>query len=121
MGGTSSTAHALLTSLADPCLAEEQVLLQLLDAISPGCVRPCYVLPGHTKADKESNAKYAVSVARKVGCFVFLSAEDVVSGKPALMLMLLAALMARDRALQAAKERAVLVGTGIAGEEAVSS
>eukprot|EP00967_Tisochrysis_lutea_P055790 scaffold70285_cov17-Tisochrysis_lutea.AAC.1 len=24
--------------------------------MSPGCVRSCHVLPGHTKADKESNA-----------------------------------------------------------------
>jgi len=88
--------------------------------MSPGCVRSCHVLPGHTKADKESNAKYAVSVARKVGCFVFLSAEDVVSGKPALMLMLLVALMARDRTLRAAKERTLLAEgwTGTADEAA---
>ena len=36
-----------------------------------------------------SHFRYALSVARKLGCFVFLAAEDVTSGKPSLMLMLL--------------------------------
>jgi len=40
-------------------------------------------------------------VARKVGCFVWLSAEDIVAGKPSLMLMLLVGLMARDKTLHA--------------------
>lgn len=44
---------------------------------------------------------YLLSVARKIGAFVFLKPRDVLSGQPQLMLMLLVALMARDRQLQA--------------------
>ena len=58
-----------------------------------------------TDAEREGNAKYALSVARKLGAAVFLVWEDIVSGKPKMMLSLLASLMCLDLGIQPATMR----------------
>ena len=43
--------------------------------------------------DKKLNARYAVSVARKIGASIFLTWEDIVEAKPKMILTILASLM----------------------------
>jgi hypothetical protein len=50
----------------------------LCDAVTPGVVNWEIFQPGETDESKEQNAKYVLSVARKMGCAVFLLWEDVV-------------------------------------------
>lgn len=47
--------------------------------------------------DAEKNAKYAISVARKLGCSVFLLWEDIVEVKPKMILAFVASLMIYDK------------------------
>ena len=41
-----------------------------------------YVTAGDTKENQLLNAKYAISVARKLGATIFLLPEDIVEVKP---------------------------------------
>jgi len=43
--------------------------------------------------DKLLNAKYAISVARKIGCTIFLLPEDIVEVKDKMILTFIAAIM----------------------------
>ncbi len=46
--------------------------MDLLAAVEPGCIDLAVVTPGITALDRELNAKYAISTARKLGCCLFL-------------------------------------------------
>ena len=50
----------------------------MCDAVTPGVVNWEIFQPSDTDESKEQNAKYVLSVARKMGCAVFLLWEDVV-------------------------------------------
>ncbi len=50
--------------------------------------------PLRTEEEKELNAKYAISAARKLGCSLFLLWEDIVEVKPKMILSFLATVMA---------------------------
>ena len=43
-----------------------------LYAVQPGIVNFALIQPGDTEEEREMNAKYCVSIARKLGCFLFL-------------------------------------------------
>ncbi|GAX74361.1 hypothetical protein CEUSTIGMA_g1810.t1 [Chlamydomonas eustigma] len=90
-----------IRSLEDPKLGDGQVLLQLLAEISPHSINPVHVLSGSTQRERESNAKYIISVARKLGCSVFLVWEDLLQVKAKSSLILLASFMALDLRLNA--------------------
>ncbi|KAG2501608.1 hypothetical protein HYH03_000113 [Edaphochlamys debaryana] len=92
-------AFVPLSSFSDARLGEGRILLQLLAAISPRAVAARHVLSGRTPEERESNAKYLLSCARKLGCVIFLVWEDVVAARPNLLLLLLASFMAMDRKL----------------------
>ena len=53
-------------------------MLHLCDAVTPGVVDWEVVTKGGSEEDKQHNAKYVLSVARKMGCAIFLLWEDVV-------------------------------------------
>jgi hypothetical protein len=71
-------------------------LLQLLYACRPDVVQIGHVAPGDTPDQVESNAKYALSVARRLGCSLSLVWEDIVEVQPRMLLVLLASLMYLD-------------------------
>lgn len=48
----------------------------------------------------KSNAKYAISVARKLGATIFLLPEDIVEVKPRMILTFIGSLMALDPSYQ---------------------
>merc|ERR1712216_324489 len=51
-------------------------------------------------ADRKNNARYVISVARKIGATVFCTWEDIVEVRPKMMTALMACLMALDRKKQ---------------------
>lgn len=59
--------------------------------------------------------RYTLSVARKLGCGVFLVWEDIVAGKPRMMLMLLASLMVVHRRMTRGGGTVQCGGTGAGG------
>jgi plastin-1 len=67
--------------------------LELLAAVEPRAVKPDLITPGESPEDKVLNAKYVLSVARKIGASVYCTWEDIVAVKPKVMLLLVAAIM----------------------------
>jgi len=86
-----------MESFRDQSLASSEFFFHLLAALAPGVVNPEIVSPGSTDEEKELNAKYVISVARKIGAMVFITWEDIVEVKPKMILMFCASLMAWDR------------------------
>ena len=56
-----------------------KLLIKLCAAIEPRVVNWDLVTEGQTDEDKEMNAKYAISIARKLGCAVFCVWDDIVN------------------------------------------
>jgi plastin-1 len=61
----------------DKSLSNGKFLIQLCAAIEPRAVNWDIVLPGETDEEKENNAKYILSLARKLGCVIFCVWEDI--------------------------------------------
>ncbi|KAK7242518.1 vacuolar protein sorting-associated protein [Aureococcus anophagefferens] len=80
-----------IKSLNDKYIAKATFLLELCDAVGGGVVNWELVAPGDGGDDRHSNAKYALSVARKLGARVFCTPEDIVEVKPKMMLLFIAA------------------------------
>lgn len=85
-----------IKSFNDPSLSTGIWLIQLCQAISSRSVNPELISSGETDEEKEKNAKYAISVARKIGAVVFSLWEDVVEVNPKQILLFAVALMTVD-------------------------
>jgi plastin-1 len=96
-----------MADFKDKSLASGIFLLDLLFAISPGCLNPALCTEGATDEDKKNNARYVISVARKMGATVFCTWEDVVEVRPKMMTALVACLMVLDRKKQKGIKREV--------------
>jgi len=88
-GKTSS-----IKSYQDPSLSTGVFFLELLHSINPKIVDWSLVTDGSKKEDALLNAKYAISVARKMGATIFLLPEDIVEVKPKMILTFVASCMA---------------------------
>ena len=71
-----------MASFKDSSLGDSMFLMDLLSAINRGCVNWEMVKGVETDEDRMYNAKYVISVARKLGCAVFLTWEDIVKVRP---------------------------------------
>lgn len=91
-----------MASFNDPSLASGIFLTQLLSAVAPGRVDWSVVSEGTTPAERRNNASYVISVARKLGCTVFLAWEDIVEVKPKMIMTLVASVMVLAKKMQAA-------------------
>eukprot|EP00937_MAST-01D_sp_MAST-1D-sp2_P003280 g3280.t1 len=85
-----------MTSFQDKTLGTGLFLLDLCAAVEPRAVDWTCVLPGGTAEEKEANAKYVISVARKLGATVFLTYEDILEVKPKMLMTFVAAIMLAD-------------------------
>ena len=104
-----------MSSFRDKSLASGVFLLELLTAMRPQTVNPEMITPGGSDEEKILNAKYAISVARKLGAAVFLTYEDIVEVKPKMMLTFIGCLMAADGGTgPVARKLSVLEGDGAA-------
>ncbi|KAJ1728458.1 fimbrin [Coemansia sp. Benny D160-2] len=90
-GGSSATR---IRSFSDPSLASARFLLDVLNGMKPGIVDPQLVATGASDDDLKLNAKYAISIARKLGATIFLLPEDIVEVKPKMILTFIGSLMA---------------------------
>eukprot|EP00455_Lapot_gusevi_P056718 TRINITY_DN949_c0_g1_i1.p1 TRINITY_DN949_c0_g1~~TRINITY_DN949_c0_g1_i1.p1 ORF type:complete len:640 (+),score=335.88 TRINITY_DN949_c0_g1_i1:74-1921(+) len=83
-----------MASFKDASLSNSHFFMDLLFAVNRNIINWDLVTPGDTIDEKMSNAKYAISVARKLSCTIFLLPEDIVEVKPKMMLTFIAAIMA---------------------------
>nr|WAW84881.1 fimbrin 1 [Halisarca dujardinii] len=87
-----------IRSFKDPCIGSSVPVLDLVDSIKPGSVNQDNVLPNPaTFDDKMSNAKYAISMSRKIGARVYALPEDLVEVKQKMVMTIFACLMVQDK------------------------
>eukprot|EP00003_Mantamonas_plastica_P016617 TRINITY_DN2772_c0_g2_i1.p2 TRINITY_DN2772_c0_g2~~TRINITY_DN2772_c0_g2_i1.p2 ORF type:complete len:638 (-),score=261.76 TRINITY_DN2772_c0_g2_i1:38-1951(-) len=90
VSGAGKNSH--MESFRDPSLSDSRFFLDLLYAMRNSAVDYQLV----TDDDELLNAKYAISVARKLGATIFLLPEDIVEVKNKMILTFVGSLMAVD-------------------------
>jgi len=83
-----------IRSFRDKSLGNGIYLLDLCAAIEPRAVDPSMVSSGTTDEMKMNNARYSISVARKIGACVFLTPEDITEVKSKMIMTFIASLWA---------------------------
>ncbi|XP_049898121.1 plastin-3-like [Epinephelus moara] len=85
-----------IKSFKDKGIGTSLPVLDLIDAIQPESVNFELVQTGSlSDEDKLSNAKYAISMARKIGAKVYALPEDLVEVNPKMVMTIFACLMGR--------------------------
>uniref|UniRef100_A0A6Q2YYH2 Plastin-3 n=1 Tax=Esox lucius TaxID=8010 RepID=A0A6Q2YYH2_ESOLU len=85
-----------ISSFKDKEISTSLAVVDLIDAIQPGSISYELVKTGSLSAeDKLENAKYAVSMARKIGARVYALPDDLVEVKPKMVMTVFACLMGR--------------------------
>jgi hypothetical protein len=74
----SAVGDMQIANFRDKQLADGRFLIKLCASIEPRVVNWDLVTPGETDVDRSMNAKYAISIARKLGAIIFLVWDDVV-------------------------------------------
>jgi plastin-1 len=69
--------EAQVKSFKDGNLATGQFLLKLCSSIEPRAIDWDIVMKGETDEERENNAKYIISIARKLGAVIFCVWEDI--------------------------------------------
>ncbi|CAG7726586.1 unnamed protein product [Allacma fusca] len=92
----SAEKSTRIRSFQDSSIADARVVIDLIDAIKPGVINYEVVKDTGTVEDNLANAKYAVSMARKVGARVYALPEDIAEVKSKMVMTVFACLMARD-------------------------
>jgi len=78
----------------DSSLRTSHFFIDLLAAVRPGVIDTSLVTDAQSDKDATQNAKYAISVARKIGCTIFVLPEDIVEVKPKMLLTFVGSIMA---------------------------
>jgi hypothetical protein len=81
-----------ITNLKSKSLSNSLFFIDICKSIEPRAINWDIVMKDDTDEAKQNNAKYAISIARKLGAAVFLVWEDVVDVKSRLLLTFIAAL-----------------------------
>lgn len=90
-GGKSSS----IKSFKDTALSNSLIVCDLIDCIKPGSIDYEIIdLAAKDRTDFLSNAKYAISMARKIGAGVYALPEDLVEVNPKMVMTIFACLMA---------------------------
>lgn len=85
-----------ISSFKDKEISSSLPVLELIDAIQPGSINCDLIKTGKlSEDDKLDNAKYAISMARKIGARVYALPEDLVEVNPKMVLTVFACLMGR--------------------------
>uniref|UniRef100_A0A7N9AR17 Plastin-3 n=1 Tax=Mastacembelus armatus TaxID=205130 RepID=A0A7N9AR17_9TELE len=85
-----------ISSFKDKEISSSLAVLELIDAIQPGSINYELIKTGClSEEDKLENAKYAISMARKIGTRVYALPEDLVEVKPKMVMTVFACLMGR--------------------------
>ncbi|KAM3320823.1 fimbrin-5 [Capsicum chacoense] len=82
-----------IESFKDKNISSGKFFLELLSTVEPRVVNWSLVTRGKTDEDKKLNATYTISVARKLGCSIFLLPEDIIEVNQKMMLTLTASIM----------------------------
>eukprot|EP00753_Platysulcus_tardus_P019623 PLAT7369.1.p1 GENE.PLAT7369.1~~PLAT7369.1.p1 ORF type:complete len:625 (+),score=349.20 PLAT7369.1:83-1957(+) len=87
---------SVMSSFRDPTLATGLFLMDLLYAVEPRAINWDLVTEGADDEGQKNNARYVISVARKIGACVFLTWEDIVEVKAKMLMTFIASVMLLD-------------------------
>ena len=85
-----------ISGFQDQTISTGLPLIDLIDAIKPGSINYDLVLEAEEEEEKIANAKYGISMARRLGARVYALPEDIVEVKPKMVMTVFAVLMSRD-------------------------
>ncbi|VAH60630.1 unnamed protein product [Triticum turgidum subsp. durum] len=88
-----SGRQSQMGSFKDRSLSSGIFFVNLLSAVEPRVVNWSLVTKGEKDEEKQMNASYIISVARKLGCSIFLLPEDITEVNQKMMLTLTASIM----------------------------
>nr|XP_021142567.1 plastin-2 [Columba livia] len=93
---TAAGKDSTISSFKDSKISTSMPVLDLIDAIQPGSIK-YDLLKTEDLNDEEklNNAKYAISMARKIGARVYALPEDLVEVKPKMVMTVFACLMGK--------------------------
>ncbi|XP_016477423.1 fimbrin-2 [Nicotiana tabacum] len=89
----NSGSKSRMASFKDKSLSDGIFFLELLSAVHPRAVNWSLVTKGETEEQKKMNATYIISIARKLGCSIFLLPEDLIEVNQKMILTLTASIM----------------------------
>ncbi|XP_028832941.1 plastin-1 [Denticeps clupeoides] len=85
-----------ITSFKDKSISTSLPVIDLIDTIVPNSIKGEMVKRGELSSeDQLNNAKYAISMSRKIGAKVYALPEDLVEVKPKMVMTVFACLMGR--------------------------
>uniref|UniRef100_A0A8C5MKT3 Plastin 1 n=1 Tax=Leptobrachium leishanense TaxID=445787 RepID=A0A8C5MKT3_9ANUR len=92
----NANKKTFITSFKDKSINTSLPVLDLIDAIDPKAINPDMVKRDNlSDADKLNNAKYALSIARKIGARIYALPDDLVEVKPKMVMTVFACLMGK--------------------------
>ncbi|KAL3632700.1 Fimbrin-5 [Castilleja foliolosa] len=89
----NSGRKAKIESFKDTSISSGLFFLELLSAVEPRVVNWNLATKGENDEEKKLNATYIISVARKLGCSIFLLPEDIMEVNQKMILTLTASIM----------------------------
>lgn len=90
---SNSGSQSRMDSFRDKSLSDGIFFLELLSAVQHRAVNWSLVTKGATDEEKKMNASYIISIARKLGCSIFLLPEDITEVNQKMILTLTASIM----------------------------
>ena len=91
-------------SFKDKSLKNGKFLIDLCAGLEPRAINWDIVTPGETDEDRESNAKYAISIARKLGATIFCVWDDIIEVNQKMLLIFVCALNDVSKGMKGKKE-----------------
>lgn len=89
-----------ISGFKDPSIATSIPVIDLVDSIKPSSVNYELVESGTDEESLKANAKYAISMSRKIGARVYALPDDLVEVKPKMCLTVFACLMVRGKQMK---------------------
>ncbi|KAL6211018.1 hypothetical protein ACLB2K_016246 [Fragaria x ananassa] len=90
---SNTGSQSCMKSFKDKNLSDGIFFLELLSSVQPRVVNWSLVTKGVTDEEKKMNATYIISIARKLGCSIFLLPEDITEVNQKMILTLTASIM----------------------------
>ena len=88
----SQVTDQQITGFGDKSMSTSHFLCKVEHAVNPNAVNFELLTEGVEEEDAEANAKYAIGIARKLGCFIFCAWDDITTVNKKMMLIFIASL-----------------------------
>lgn len=92
----SANKKSFISSFQDPVISDSRVICDLIDSIKANSINYELLKTETSYEAKLDNARYALSIARKIGARVFALPEDIVEVKQKMVMTIFATLMIKD-------------------------